>query len=98
MDVNVMGAVSRGAGRFGPMRKQDPQGGRIINNGSVSAQHTPRPSSYTVSKPLRSRFDLCTLSLDADRSTSLVDRFSISKCFDGKWRKMTICSGQADGW
>jgi NADP-dependent 3-hydroxy acid dehydrogenase YdfG len=33
------------------MRGQDPQGGRIINNGSVSA-HTPRPGSaaYTASK------------------------------------------------
>jgi NAD(P)-dependent dehydrogenase (short-subunit alcohol dehydrogenase family) len=33
------------------MKKQDPQGGRIINNGSISA-HTPRPRSvgYTVTK------------------------------------------------
>jgi NAD(P)-dependent dehydrogenase (short-subunit alcohol dehydrogenase family) len=33
------------------MRAQDPQGGRIINNGSISA-HTPRPgsSAYTASK------------------------------------------------
>ena len=33
------------------MKAQDPQGGRIINNGSISA-HTPRPGSvgYTVTK------------------------------------------------
>ncbi len=33
------------------MRDQDPQGGRIINNGSVSA-HTPRPgaAAYTATK------------------------------------------------
>jgi NAD(P)-dependent dehydrogenase (short-subunit alcohol dehydrogenase family) len=33
------------------MRRQDPQGGRIINNGSLSA-HNPRPGSvcYTTSK------------------------------------------------
>jgi NAD(P)-dependent dehydrogenase (short-subunit alcohol dehydrogenase family) len=33
------------------MKEQDPQGGRIINNGSISA-HTPRPRSvgYTVTK------------------------------------------------
>ncbi len=33
------------------MRRQQPQGGRIINNGSISA-HTPRPfsSAYTASK------------------------------------------------
>ncbi len=36
---------------FGLMRRQDPQGGRIINNGSISA-HVPRPGSapYTMSK------------------------------------------------
>jgi NAD(P)-dependent dehydrogenase (short-subunit alcohol dehydrogenase family) len=33
------------------MRRQDPPGGRIINNGSISA-HTPRPRSlaYTATK------------------------------------------------
>jgi NADP-dependent 3-hydroxy acid dehydrogenase YdfG len=33
------------------MKAQDPQGGRVINNGSISA-HTPRPGSvgYTVTK------------------------------------------------
>jgi len=36
---------------FRIMRDQDPQGGRIINNGSISA-HAPRPGSiaYTTSK------------------------------------------------
>ena len=36
---------------FGQMRRQSPQGGRIINNGSVSA-HVPRPGSatYTTTK------------------------------------------------
>jgi NAD(P)-dependent dehydrogenase (short-subunit alcohol dehydrogenase family) len=36
---------------FARMRRQDPQGGRIINNGSISA-HTPRPgsSAYTATK------------------------------------------------
>ncbi len=36
---------------FGQMRRQSPQGGRIINNGSISA-HVPRPGSapYTMSK------------------------------------------------
>jgi NAD(P)-dependent dehydrogenase (short-subunit alcohol dehydrogenase family) len=41
--------VARAA--FGLMRAQSPQGGRIINNGSISA-HVPRPGSapYTMSK------------------------------------------------
>ena len=36
---------------FGQMRRQAPQGGRIINNGSISA-HVPRPGSapYTSTK------------------------------------------------
>ncbi len=36
---------------FGLMRRQSPQGGRIVNNGSISA-HVPRPGSvpYTMSK------------------------------------------------
>ena len=49
--VNLDGAflVARGAYRI--MRDQRPQGGRIINNGSISAQ-APRPGSaaYTASK------------------------------------------------
>ncbi|MGI9370682.1 MAG: SDR family oxidoreductase, partial [Ruegeria sp.] len=36
---------------FGIMRNQSPQGGRIINNGSIAA-HVPRPNSahYTATK------------------------------------------------
>ncbi len=49
--VNLNGAflVARGAYRM--MREQSPRGGRIINNGSISA-HVPRPGSaaYTASK------------------------------------------------
>ncbi|MFE3457969.1 SDR family oxidoreductase [Nocardiopsis aegyptia] len=49
--TNVTGSMycAREAARL--MKEQDPRGGRIINNGSVSA-HVPRPSSvaYTVSK------------------------------------------------
>ena len=51
LDVNIMGAVIAARAAFGLMRKQDPQGGRIINNGSVSA-YVPRWGSapYTLSK------------------------------------------------
>ncbi|GHC73101.1 3-oxoacyl-ACP reductase [Nocardiopsis terrae] len=51
LDTNVTGSLNcaREAARM--MKEQEPRGGRIINNGSVSA-HAPRPSSvaYTVSK------------------------------------------------
>lgn len=50
-DVNITGMFLSARAAFRQMRRQDPKGGRIINNGSVSAQ-TPRPGSapYTVSK------------------------------------------------
>lgn len=49
--VNVTGMFLCARAAFRLMRAQDPQGGRIINNGSISA-HAPRPGSvaYTTSK------------------------------------------------
>lgn len=51
LDVNIRGMFIAAQLAFGQMRRQDPQGGRIINNGSISA-HSPRPGSacYTLSK------------------------------------------------
>ncbi len=50
-DVNLTGAFLCTQEAFKLMKSQIPQGGRIINNGSVSA-HTPRPNSapYTATK------------------------------------------------
>jgi NAD(P)-dependent dehydrogenase (short-subunit alcohol dehydrogenase family) len=49
--VNITGMFLCARAAFGMMRRQEPQGGRIINNGSISAQ-VPRPGSvpYTMSK------------------------------------------------
>lgn len=49
--VNITGMFLCARAAFGIMRHQAPQGGRIINNGSISA-HVPRPGSapYTMSK------------------------------------------------
>ncbi|WP_434612395.1 SDR family oxidoreductase [Tabrizicola sp. M-4] len=49
--VNITGMFLCARAAFGLMRRQSPQGGRIINNGSISA-HAPRPGSapYTTSK------------------------------------------------
>lgn len=51
MNVNLFGAFLAARGAFNLMRAQDPQGGRIINNGSISA-YVPRPGSapYTATK------------------------------------------------
>ena len=49
--ANLNGAFFCARAAFGIMRRQDPKGGRIINNGSISA-HAPRPFSapYTATK------------------------------------------------
>ncbi|WP_207344943.1 SDR family oxidoreductase [Arthrobacter sp. E3] len=49
--VNLTGSMICAAEAMRTMKAQEPQGGRIINNGSISA-HSPRPKSaaYTVSK------------------------------------------------
>ena len=49
--INLTGSFLCARAAFGIMRNQSPQGGRIINNGSISA-HAPRPGSapYTSTK------------------------------------------------
>ena len=51
VDVNLTGAFLCAREAFRMMKRQDPRGGRIINNGSISA-HAPRPNSvaYTATK------------------------------------------------
>lgn len=51
VDVNLTGAFLCTQQAFLMMKAQDPMGGRIINNGSISA-HVPRPGSapYTATK------------------------------------------------
>ena len=51
VDANLTGSFLCTQGAFRLMKAQDPRGGRIINNGSISA-HAPRPNSapYTATK------------------------------------------------
>jgi NAD(P)-dependent dehydrogenase (short-subunit alcohol dehydrogenase family) len=51
LSVNVVGSFLCARAAFRVMAAQSPRGGRIINNGSISA-HVPRPQAvaYTVSK------------------------------------------------
>jgi NAD(P)-dependent dehydrogenase (short-subunit alcohol dehydrogenase family) len=64
VDVNLTGAFLCTQEAFRLMKSQDPRGGRIINNGSISA-HTPRPNSapYTATKHAMTGLTKCT-SLD----------------------------------
>lgn len=67
VDTNITGSFLCARRAFGVMKKQSPQGGRIINNGSISA-HAPRPNStpYTVSKHAITGLTRC-LALDGRR-------------------------------
>jgi NAD(P)-dependent dehydrogenase (short-subunit alcohol dehydrogenase family) len=51
VDTNLTGSFLCAQAAYGVMLRQDPKGGRIINNGSISA-HVPRPQgiAYTASK------------------------------------------------
>src|SRR2546430_9978326 len=52
VDINLTGMFLCTQEAIRLMKAQDPRGGRIINNGSISA-HTPRPGAvpYTADKP-----------------------------------------------
>ncbi|HEY1399074.1 SDR family oxidoreductase, partial [Roseateles sp.] len=51
VDINLTGSFLCARAAFGLMKRQSPRGGRIVNNGSISA-HAPRPGSiaYTSTK------------------------------------------------
>jgi NAD(P)-dependent dehydrogenase (short-subunit alcohol dehydrogenase family) len=64
VDVNLTGMFLCAQAAFRAMKEQNPRGGRIINNGSISA-HAPRPGSapYTATKHAVTGLTKC-ISLD----------------------------------
>ena len=64
VDINLTGSFLCAQAAFALMKSQDPQGGRIINNGSISA-YSPRPNTwaYTSTKHAVSGLTKC-ISLD----------------------------------
>ncbi|KEJ96419.1 NADP-dependent 3-hydroxy acid dehydrogenase YdfG [Pseudosulfitobacter pseudonitzschiae] len=97
LDVNIMGAFIAARAAFGQMRKQDPQGGRIINNGSVSA-YVPRWGSapYTASKHAVTGLTR-TISLDGRRFNIACGQIDIGNALTDMAAKMTKGVPQADG-
>ncbi|HBQ22716.1 MAG TPA: 3-oxoacyl-ACP reductase, partial [Alphaproteobacteria bacterium] len=77
--------------------KQSPQGGRIINNGSVSA-HVPRWGSapYTASKHAITGLTR-SISLDGRRFNIACGQIDIGNALTDMARKMTKGVPQADG-
>jgi NAD(P)-dependent dehydrogenase (short-subunit alcohol dehydrogenase family) len=60
VDINLTGSFLCAQAAFALMKSQDPQGGRIINNGSISA-YAPRPNTwaYTSTKHAVSGLTKC---------------------------------------
>ena len=79
------------------MRHQDPQGGRIINNGSVSA-HAPRPGSapYTSSKHAITGLTK-TISLDGRPFNIACGQIDIGNALTDMAAPMVTGVPQADG-
>ncbi len=97
IDVNLHGAFLIARAAFGQMRAQSPQGGRIINNGSISA-HVPRPGSvpYTVSKHAISGLTK-TLALDGRPFNIACGQIDIGNAASAMTERMSGGVPQADG-
>jgi NAD(P)-dependent dehydrogenase (short-subunit alcohol dehydrogenase family) len=82
---------------FRAMKAQDPQGGRIINNGSISA-YAPRPNSvaYTATKHAVSGITK-TASLDGRKYNIAVGQIDIGNVASDMTAKMVGGVPQADG-
>ncbi|MGR3592113.1 MAG: SDR family oxidoreductase [Limimaricola soesokkakensis] len=96
-DTNITGMFLVARGAFGLMRRQQPQGGRIINNGSISA-HVPRPGSapYTMSKHAVTGLTR-TLSLDGRPFDIACGQIDIGNALTDMAEAMTRGVPQADG-
>ncbi len=97
LSVNLDGAYLCARAAFARMRAQDPQGGRIINNGSISA-HAPRPGSapYTTTKHAITGLTR-TLSLDGRPFNIACGQIDIGNALTDMARPMTKGVPQADG-
>jgi NAD(P)-dependent dehydrogenase (short-subunit alcohol dehydrogenase family) len=95
--INLNGAFYCLSNAFRLMRAQSPQGGRIINNGSISA-HTPRPGSiaYTATKHAVSGLTK-TAALDGRPFDIAVGQIDIGNVASDMTEKMVKGVPQADG-
>ena len=97
IDVNLTGAFLCTQEAFRMMKKQVPRGGRIINNGSVSAT-APRPNSapYTASKHGITGFTKST-ALDGRRYDIACGQIDIGNAVTAIGAHVTQGAPQADG-
>jgi NAD(P)-dependent dehydrogenase (short-subunit alcohol dehydrogenase family) len=97
MSVNLDGMFLCASGAFRMMRDQQPQGGRIINNGSISA-HAPRPGSapYTASKHAVTGLTK-SIALDGRAFNIACGQIDIGNAATAMTMRMTAGVPQADG-
>ncbi len=97
VNVNLTGVFLCTQEAFKVMKAQDPMGGRIINNGSISA-HAPRPNSapYTSTKHAVTGLTKCT-SLDGRKYDIACGQLDIGNAFTPMAARMKDGVPQADG-
>ena len=95
--VNLTGAFLCTQRAVKLMKEQDPQGGRIINNGSISA-HVPRPNSapYTATKHAITGLTRST-SLDGRRFNIACGQIDIGNAYTRMTARMSEGVQQPDG-
>ena len=97
LSVNLDGMFLAASAAFRMMRDQQPQGGRIINNGSISA-HAPRPGSapYTASKHAVTGLTK-SIALDGRAFGIACGQIDIGNAATAMTMRMTAGVPQADG-
>ncbi len=97
VSVNLTGAFLCAQEAIRIMKAQDPRGGRIINNGSISA-HAPRPNSapYTATKHAITGLTKC-ISLDGRKHDIACSQIDIGNAATEMTERMVAGVPQADG-
>lgn len=97
VDINLTGSFLCTQQAFKIMKDQDPRGGRIINNGSISA-HAPRPNSapYTATKHAITGLTKST-ALDGRKYDIACGQIDIGNALTEMTQRMTKGVPQADG-
>ncbi len=97
VDINLNGAFYVAREAFRTMRAQTPQGGRIINNGSISA-HVPRPQAASYSATKHAITGLTkAISLDGRAFSIACGQIDIGNTATDMTAGMSSGSLQADG-
>ena len=97
VDVNLTGMFLCAQAAFRIMKEQNPRGGRIINNGSISA-HAPRPDSapYTCTKHAVTGLTKC-ISLDGRKYDIACGQIDVGNAMTGLASRMAKGVKQANG-